>query len=124
HANQRRLAGSVRAQQPEDLAGFNVKADAVDGGEVAELLDDLVNLNRVRHRTGSRTYAVMPTARARAPLSTRRGVSKVLMSRLVRLTSRWVANPASTPRKKILPCRSAPEGSRTLRLSPSRTRSM
>ena len=40
----------------------------------------------------------MPTARPPVALSTRRRISKVLMSRLVRLTSRCVAKPASTPR--------------------------
>ena len=41
---------------------------------------------------------LMPTARRRSALSTRRRNSNVLMSRLVRLTSRCVAYPASTPR--------------------------
>jgi hypothetical protein len=37
------------------------------------------------------------------------------MSRLVRLTSRWVAKPASTPRKKTTPLRVSPDGRRTVR---------
>ena len=45
-----------------------------------------------RHSSGSRTYAVMPTASRRSVLSTRSRISNVLMSRLVRLTSRCVAN--------------------------------
>ena len=67
HADQRRLAGAVRAEQAEDLAFLDGEADAVDGGEVAELLDDAAG-RRSRSwtlwpsiRDGSRTYAVMPT---------------------------------------------------------------
>src|ERR1035437_3654642 len=41
------------------------------------------------YRSGNKTYAVMPTASTRSRLSTRRRISKVLMSRFVRLTSRW-----------------------------------
>ena len=48
--------------------------------------------------SGSWTYAVMPTASRRSRLSVRSRTSNVLMSRLVRLTSRCVANPASAPR--------------------------
>ena len=74
------------------------KADPVDRGEVAELLDDAPDVYRECHEAGSSTYIVMPTASRRSLLSTRRRISKVLMSRFVRLTSRWVANAASTPR--------------------------
>ena len=48
--------------------------------------------------SGSITYAVIPTASRRSLLSTRSRISKVLMSRFVRLTSRCVAKPASAPR--------------------------
>ena len=47
HADQRRLAGAVRAEQAEDLPFLDGEADAVDGGEVAELLDDVPDVDRV-----------------------------------------------------------------------------
>ena len=37
HADQRRLAGAVRAEEPVDLARGDLEVDAVDGPEVAEL---------------------------------------------------------------------------------------
>ena len=36
HPDQRRLAGAVRTEQAEDLAGLDLEADALDGGEIAE----------------------------------------------------------------------------------------
>ena len=47
HADERRLAGAVRAEQAEDLALFDGEADAVDGGEVAEPLDDLPDVDGI-----------------------------------------------------------------------------
>src|SRR5581483_6963149 len=98
HPDQRRFAGAVRAEQAEDLAVLDLEADALHRGEVAEALHDLADVDRGAHRSGSRTYAVIPTASRRSALSTRSRTSNVLMSRLVRLTSRCVANEASTPR--------------------------
>jgi hypothetical protein len=46
HPDERRLAGAVRSQKSEDLPFLNGEADAVDGGELAELLDDLLNVYR------------------------------------------------------------------------------
>ena len=40
HPDQRGFAGAVGSEQAEDLAFLDGEADAVDGGEVAELLDD------------------------------------------------------------------------------------
>ena len=50
HPDERRLAGAVGPEQPEDLTVFDREADAVDGREVAELLDDLVDVDGGRHR--------------------------------------------------------------------------
>ena len=57
----------------------------------------------VKHLASGETFfhnadAVMPTASRRSWLSTRSRVSNVRMSRLVRLTSRCVANEASARR--------------------------
>jgi hypothetical protein len=92
------LPAPLGTEQPEDFAFLYREADAVHGGEVAELLDDAADVDGVLHVTGNSTYAVIPTARRRSLLSSRSRISKVLMSRFVRLTSRWVANAASTPR--------------------------
>ena len=89
-------------QQPEDLAGLDGEADAVDGGEVAEPLDDVLVTSMVlghcRRRTrvtgATRRWSCRPPDGGRA-LSRRSRISNVLMSRLVRLTSRCVAKPAS-----------------------------
>src|SRR6185312_5290522 len=109
-----------RPEQPEGLAVRDGERDAVDRGEVAEALHDLADVDRDGHderrwSSGSSTYAVMPSARRRSRLSMRRRISNVLMSRLVRLTSRCVAKPASTPRKNTVPWRCSPDGSRTVR---------
>ena len=47
HPDQRGFAGAVRTEQPEDLALLDGEADAVDGGEVAELLDDRSDVDGV-----------------------------------------------------------------------------
>ena len=39
HAHRRRLAGAVRPEEPERLAAVDLDLDPVDGGEVAEPLD-------------------------------------------------------------------------------------
>ena len=46
HADQRRLAGAVWSEQAEELAGLDAERDAFDGGEVAEFLDDVLNVDR------------------------------------------------------------------------------
>src|SRR5581483_5642998 len=91
HPDQRRLAGAVRAEQAEDLAVLDDEADPLHRRELAEPLDDRADVDRSHYDTGISTYAVMPTARRRSLLSTCRRISNVLMSRFVRLTSRWVA---------------------------------
>jgi hypothetical protein len=61
HADESRLARAVRTQQPEDLPLLDGESDAVDGGEVAEALDDALDVDRVSHGrsrrqdTGKRT---------------------------------------------------------------------
>jgi hypothetical protein len=45
HTDQRGLAGAVGTEEPEDFPGFHLEGDAVDGGEVAELLDDAVDFD-------------------------------------------------------------------------------
>jgi hypothetical protein len=45
HADQRRLAGAVGAEHAEDFALADGEGDAVDGGEVAEALGEVVDLD-------------------------------------------------------------------------------
>src|SRR5581483_8942324 len=45
HAHRRALAGAVRAEEPERLAGLHVEVDPVDGDEVAELLTQSARMN-------------------------------------------------------------------------------
>ena len=45
HAEGRGLAGAVRAEQAEDLAGLDGEADVVDGGERAELADEVADFD-------------------------------------------------------------------------------
>src|SRR5262249_48190024 len=60
HANQRRLAGAVGAEQAEELAGLHRERNPVDGGEVAELLDDPLDVDGV-HISRGRTRGSAPT---------------------------------------------------------------
>src|SRR6266853_6352733 len=66
---------------------------------------------RVVGRGGSSTVAVMPEMILRPGLGTATLMAKVLMSCLVRLTSRCVAKSFSTPLKMTVPSRVFPEGS-------------
>src|SRR5262249_56393738 len=50
HADQRRLAGTIRTEESENLAFFDMKRDIIDGGEVAVLLYDVVDVDRVTGR--------------------------------------------------------------------------
>ena len=50
HADQGRLAGAIRTEQAENLTVFDGETDAVHGGEVAELLHDLVDVYRIHRR--------------------------------------------------------------------------
>ena len=43
--HRRRLAGAVRAQEAEDFAALDAKADVVDGGDPAVLLGEVLDLN-------------------------------------------------------------------------------
>ena len=43
HAERRRLAGAVRPEQAEDLARLDRERDAVDGGDLAEPDDEVVD---------------------------------------------------------------------------------
>ena len=109
HADERGFTRAVRTEQSENFAVLDGKIQRVHGGEIAEAFRQIFNLN-VKHGlveiqfagigfpsrsrfspSGKPTYAVMPTASARSALSQRRRISNVLMSRLVRLTSRCVA---------------------------------
>ncbi len=47
HAEGGRLAGAVGAEQAEDLAGLDLEADVVDGGEGAELAHQIADLDGV-----------------------------------------------------------------------------
>ena len=62
---QRRLAGAVRADEPDDGTGAHVEVDAVEGGKPAEALADAPREERCR-RTGGRTARSRPPARQRA----------------------------------------------------------
>src|SRR5439155_7559610 len=128
HPDQRGLPRTVGTQQAEDLTVLDGKRDSIDGREISEPLRNLVNFDighiknfgirnsdfgferrfpkfeiripnsEIVYCIGNSTYVVIPTARRRSLLSTRKRISNVLMSRFVRLTSRWVAKPASTAR--------------------------
>ena len=50
HADEGRLARAVRAQQAKDFLFLHVEGHVIDGGEVAVLLDDVVDFDGV---TGS-----------------------------------------------------------------------
>ena len=45
HLDSRGLAGAVRAEESEDLAGGDVEGHAVDGLHLAEFLDQVVDAN-------------------------------------------------------------------------------
>ena len=45
HLHRRRLAAAVRAEEAEDLAALDAKADVVDGGEVAEAAGQVLRLD-------------------------------------------------------------------------------
>ena len=47
-AHRGRLAGAVRPEQAEADAGRHIEVEAVDGGDLAERLDDAAQLDRVR----------------------------------------------------------------------------
>jgi hypothetical protein len=64
----------------------------------------------VEGRGGSSTVAVMPDIRRRCVLGTATLMENVLMSRLVRLTSRCVAKSFSTPLKNTVPSSVFPDG--------------
>ena len=64
HAHGRRLAGAVRAEQPEDLAFADGERDAVERLHLAVALAQLVDDDRVHRRRG---LAASP-ARVRAPM--------------------------------------------------------
>src|SRR5438093_6111858 len=99
HPDERRLAGTIRSEQRENFAMLHREGNSVDRCKVSKTFRDLVNFDVAHlYSTGSSMYVVIPTARRRSLLSTRNRTSKVLMSRFVRLTSRWVAKPASRAR--------------------------
>src|SRR5208337_3556749 len=146
HANQRGLAGAVRSEQTENLTLAHTKRNIVHCGEVAVLLGNVVDHNGIAagrrfavgcglrlggkpaHRApcsiflGSRTSAVMPGTSAPSGLSTFSFSPMVLMSRLRRLTSRWVAKSLSTALKMTVPSIGLPAGKRTWSFWPSDTK--
>src|SRR5580704_9954374 len=67
---------------------------------------------------GSSTVAVIPVNNRRSGLGMATFTAKVLMSRLVRLTSRCVAKSFSTPLKITGPSVIVPEGSSTRSFCP------
>src|SRR5690242_10515111 len=68
--------------------------------------------------SGTTTSAVIPGTKSSLGFSMRSFSTTVLMSRLRRLTSRWVAKSPSTALKKTLPGTVWPLGMRTLKTSP------
>ena len=73
HSDERGLAGAVGPEQPEDLTVFDREADAVDGREVAELLDELVDLDRGRSSQWQQHVRGHPDREATVALSTAGG---------------------------------------------------
>ncbi len=65
HADERRLAGAVRAEEPVDLARGDGEVDAVDGPVVAELASDVLGDDgrAVHGRRGYRAGQTPPDAR-------------------------------------------------------------
>src|SRR5208283_3716639 len=143
HADQRGLTRAIRPEQTKNLALLYAERNIVHGGEVAILLGDVVHHDGVAagrsfavgrrlrlgteptHRAtfsrffGSRTSAVMPGTSAPSGLSTLSFKPMVLMSRLRRLTSRWVAKSLSTALKMTVPLIGLPAGKRTVSFWPS-----
>ena len=73
HAEGGGLAGAVGPEQAEDLAAAHLEVDVVDGGEGAEFLDQLLDLDhrlvpvlrgRVRDRDGLGALAIRMTPAA------------------------------------------------------------
>src|SRR5690606_28965819 len=90
-AEERGLAGPVRAHQPVALAGVQLEGDAREEGAVAEALlevryGDHGGGNLADHRTGAQEPAVLRRARARAGSTAR-----------PRRSRRRSASPASPP---------------------------
>src|SRR5579875_3641624 len=115
HADERAFAGAVRPEEAENFATFDGEADVIDGLQRAEALAEVLDLDSEAvfrshdgqsfalttggggvAGTGSITQAVMPRASLPSGLGTRTRMATVLISRLTRLTSRWVAKSAST----------------------------
>src|SRR5690348_1143622 len=117
HADQSGLSCAVRSEQAEDLALANIKADVVDSNQIAEFFYEMLDNNRVHAcgcrrvhprlqsrvnqfpcwGTGRSTVAVIPVKSRPLSGGSETLIAKVLMSRFVRLTSRWVAKSFSTP---------------------------
>src|SRR5262249_33217771 len=65
HADRRRLAGAVRPQDAEDLAGEDRERDVVDRGHLAEAFDQVAQLDDRRaveraHRAPALAFALVP----------------------------------------------------------------
>ena len=73
---------------------------------------------------GKSTVAVIPVKSLRPSFGTDTLISNVLMSRLVRLTSRCVAKSFYTPLKNTCPLSIVPDGSLTCSVCPNCTESM
>ena len=78
HPHRRRLAGTVRAEEAERLAALHLDVDAVDGGEVAEALDQ-----RCERRSMDRTCGARPYRSARDRIG---AVSEQTLLRVRRVT--------------------------------------
>src|SRR5262249_58662743 len=71
HGGRGGLAGAVGAEEPEQLARLDRERDAVDGGEVAEPLDQAVDLDGfrpVRHDHDDSGYRPPDRARSSTPV--------------------------------------------------------
>ena len=55
-ADERALAGAVRAEQPETFAGAQLQRNSVEGRELAEALDQRNDLERDRFGEGRRRF--------------------------------------------------------------------
>src|SRR5690606_6464277 len=73
HAQRRRLAGAVGAEEAEELATRHDEVDALHGGEIAVALHELVDLD---HRVLKTSSWRVPTSRSSSPWRVRPPLTK------------------------------------------------
>src|SRR5581483_2240158 len=84
----RRLAGAVRAEKGEDLAGVHGEGNVVDRGQLAVALDEVIDADDGARRSGRHAPRTSnPKARAAAPSA----VSCVSITGVVSMRSRQIS---------------------------------